>query len=189
MNKGKALIILDSDVVIHLLKAEKFSLLNELYPNRIRMLDIVYQELTKNKFIRGQIDNLFRFKQVEEIVFPIKLFSGFARLKSRMNGIGERACLVYCLNNEHIIASSNTSDIRQFCTENSIPFLTTLDLFCVAIRRGLLSIDEVNRLMQRITYDSGSYLCCDRIEDHLKDHFNEEICFIERSWLMIIISG
>lgn len=174
MNSIKALILLDADVVIHLLKAEKFSLLNQLYPNRIRMLDIVYHELTKNYLIRGQIENLFRFKQVEEIVFPLNLFSEFARLKSRMNGEGERASLVYCLHNAHIIASSNTKDIRTFCLENSIAFLTTLDLFCVAIKRGILTISEVNSLIERITVDKGSYLCCDRIEDHFRDHFQED---------------
>jgi alanine dehydrogenase len=36
---SKVLILLDSDVVIHLFKAEKISLLNELFPGRIRMLD------------------------------------------------------------------------------------------------------------------------------------------------------
>jgi hypothetical protein len=174
MNKdSKVLILLDSDVVIHLFKADKITLLNELYPKRIRMLDIVCNELLKNKTVRGFVQNLFQLKQVEEIRFPMPLFNEFKQLKSKMYGEGERACLVYCKHNAHIIASSNTSDIVPYCIEHSIAYLTTLDIFAVAINRGLITHADANELIKTITYKNESYLCCKTIENHLYEHFDK----------------
>ncbi len=171
---SNVLILLDSDVVIHLFKAEKITLLNELYPNRIRMLDIVHNELLENPSIRAFVQNLFLMKQVEEIPFPLKLFNEFKNLKSKMNGKGERACLVFCKHNAHIIASSNTSDIVPYCKEHSIAYLTTLDLFAVAIEREKMTKAEANALIKKIILNNESYLCCDNIENHMKHHFKTE---------------
>ena len=92
---NRVLILLDSDVVIHLFKADKVSLLNELFPGRVRMLDIVLDELLKNRTIRNVIENLFTYKQVEEITFPTTsnpmLLQEFVALRSTINGVGERA--------------------------------------------------------------------------------------------------
>jgi len=66
----KVLILLDADVVIHLFKAERISLLKELYSGRLRMLDVVHNELLNNRTVNKVIENLFLFKHVEEIIFP-----------------------------------------------------------------------------------------------------------------------
>ena len=170
----KVLILLDADVVIHLFKADKISLLNILYPKRIRMLDIVHSELLENPTIRSVVQNLFLLKQVEEIIFPMALFNEFKDLKSKMNGKGERACLVYCKHHAQIIASSNTKDIVPYCDEHSIAYLTPLDIFSVALSIGVITKPEANKLIQKITFNNESYLCCDTIEAHLKYHFQPE---------------
>ena len=170
---NQVLILLDSDVVIHLFKADKISLLNELYPKRIRMLDFVHSELLQNRTVRPIVENLFLFKQVEEIIFPIALFNEFKNLKSQIDGVGERACLVYCKHYTQIIASSNTKDIIPYCTQHSIGFLTTLDIFAVALDKGKMTNVEANILIKKITLNDESYLCCDTIETHLKNHFDK----------------
>lgn len=171
---NEVLILLDADVVIHLFKADKISLLNELYPHRVRMLDYVKSELQENPTIRSIVENLFTWKQVQEIKFPLALFKEFKSLKSKMEGKGERACLVYCKHNAQIIASSNTKDIVPYCEEHSIAYLTTLDLFTVAIHRGKLTPAEANALIQKITLNKESYLCCPTIEIHQTHHFKQE---------------
>ena len=175
--KSKVLILLDSDVVIHLFKAEKISLLNELFPGRIRILDIVLAELLKNRTIRDVVQNLFTYRQAEEIVFPTTsnpaLLTEFSALKATINGDGERACLVFCKYYNDIIASSNTKDIVPYCKANGIAFLTTLDIFAIAVINGKLTLAEVNRLIGKITWNDESYLCCHTIEDHIKNHFEE----------------
>lgn len=174
---SKVLILLDSDVVIHLFKADKISLLNELFPGRIRMLDVVLAELLKNRTVRDIVQNLFTYKHVEEIKFPTisnpALLTEFIALKSTINGSGERACLVYCKYYQNIIASSNTTDIVPFCTANGIAYMTTLDILSIAVNRCLLTESEANDLIKKITRNNESYLCCQTIEEHLKDHFEE----------------
>jgi hypothetical protein len=173
----KVLILLDADVVIHLFKADKLSLLDELYKGRLRMLDIVLAELLHNRTINKVVENLFRFKQIEEITFPTisnpAMFSEYVKLKSAIRGDGERACLLYCKYFKQIIASSNTSDIVPFCEENDIAYLTTLDIFTVAIERGKISKKDVTNCIKMI-FDKGSYLCCNSIEEHGKKHFKKE---------------
>lgn len=174
MSESKVLILVDSDVIIHLFKADKISLLNELYPKRIRIIDIVLSELLKNPTTRGIIENLFLYRQVEEVILPPNLYDEFISLKSRMKGPGERAILVFCKNNNHIIASSNTSDIGPFCEENNMCYLTTLDIFNIAIERKLMTETEVDLCISKITKNNESYVCCKTIGDHRKFHFNKE---------------
>lgn len=169
------LILLDSDVVIHLFKAERISLLNELYPGRLRMLDVVHAELLKNRTINQVVENLFRFKQVEEIIFPTtknpEIFLEFVKLKSKITGDGERASMLYCKYFGQIIASSNTRDIIPFCAENSIAYLTTPDILCIAVSKGKITEKEANECMKTI-FAKESFLCCRTIDEHLKHHFD-----------------
>ncbi len=172
----EVLILLDSDVVIHLFKADKISLLNELFPGRVRMLDVVLEELLKNRSVRNVVENLFTYKQIEEITFPTtsnqQLFQEFIELKSTITGTGERACLVYCKHYQNIIASSNTTDIIPYCNAHGIAFLTTLDILSIAMERHLISETEINTHIKKITKNNESYLCCDTIAEHRKVHFD-----------------
>src|SRR5262245_15546434 len=130
--KNTVLILLDSDVVIHLLKADCTSLLQILFPGRLRMLDIVLDELKNNPTVNDVIDNLFRFLGVVEVNFPTtsnpQLFMEYISLQTEIKGDGERATLLFCKANNHIIASSNYNDIALFCTKNQMAYLTTLDI-------------------------------------------------------------
>lgn len=170
------LILLDADVTIHLFKADKISLLNILFPDRVRMLDIVLSELLKSPTMRSDVENLFHFKQIEEITFPTtsnpQLFKEYISLKNIIKGPGERACLLYCKYYQHIIASSNTKDIKPYCEEHSIAYLTTLDILVIAIHRGKLTNQEANECIKKITFNDQSYLCCRTIEEHKIKHFD-----------------
>lgn len=172
---NKVLILIDADVLIHLFKADKVSLLNELYPKRLRMLDIVLNELRNNQTIRKQIDGIFRFSGIVEIPLPTtsnpELFREYVRLKSTIDGDGERATLVYCKYHQHIIASSNTKDIIPFSQAHSIAYLTTLDIFAIAIHKGLMTNSEVNNCIQKIT-QNGSYLKANTIEQYLTSDYD-----------------
>jgi predicted nucleic acid-binding protein len=169
-------ILVDADVLIHLFKADKISLLNELYPNRVHMLDIVLSELKENRTIRNNIDSILIFSGIKELQFPTtsnpSLFREFLSLKKQIKGDGESACLVYCKHHADIIASSNTKDIKPYCEENGMTYLTTLDILCVAIHKGLLFEAEADLLIKKITHNNESHLCCKSIEEHRKLHFD-----------------
>gem|GEM_PF-1804565 len=51
-------------------------------------------------------------------------------------------------------------------------YLTTLDIFCVAVAKGLLTDTQVNKLIAKITHNKESHLCCNFIEEHRKYHFD-----------------
>jgi predicted nucleic acid-binding protein len=169
-------ILVDADVLIHLFKADKISILNQLYRNRVHILDIVLSELKENRTIRNNIDSILLFSGIKEITFPTTsnptLFREFLSLKKEILGEGERACLVYCKHHADIVASSNTKDIKPFCDKNGMAYLTTLDVFCVAIAKGLITDKEINELIKKITANNESYLCCSTIEAHRAKHFD-----------------
>ncbi len=41
MTNSKILLLLDADIVIHLFKADKISILQQIYPERLVILDLV----------------------------------------------------------------------------------------------------------------------------------------------------
>lgn len=170
----KVLILVDADVLIHFFKADRISLLNSLYKGRLRMLDIVLDELRDNRTINGSLDMIFKFSGIEEIAFPTsELLQEYVSLESSIDGKGERATLVYCKHNQSIIASSNTRDISNYCNNNQMPFLTTLDILCVAVDRGEINDQEANTIIKDIIKKS-SYLCCDTIQKHRRSHFDRD---------------
>ena len=59
MNNVK--ILIDADVMIHLFKADKISILNMLFPSRLIMLDIVLNELRSNRTINASLTSIFLF--------------------------------------------------------------------------------------------------------------------------------
>ena len=160
MSDSRVLVLIDADVLIHFFHAEKITLLNELFSERLRVLDIVMDELKANWYIRSNLELIIRLSGIEELAFPTnKLVAEYSKLKKEIGGAGESACLVYCKNYHQIIASSNTTDTLAFCDKHSIAYLTTLDIFTIAQKKELISEEEVNRLIKRIL-SKGSHLCC-----------------------------
>lgn len=130
MMSSTVLILIDADVLIHLFKAEKVSLLNDLFPKRLRMLDIVLNELRNNQTIRNNIDSIFLFSGITEIPLPTtsnpELLREYVGLSKTIKGDGERATLLYCKYYKHIIASSNTKVARYLlATRNAKENLKT----------------------------------------------------------------
>ena len=174
MNKVK--ILIDADVMIHLFKAGTISVLNTLFSGRLIMLDIVLNELRSNRTINASLSSIFTFSGIKEVQFPTStnkaLLFEYVQLKKQIGGAGESATLLYCKYNSHIIASSNTKDIVPFCTINGMSYLTTLDIFAIAIQRGVMTADEVNICISKITHNNDSHLCCTSIQNHTQHHFD-----------------
>ncbi len=175
MTDRQVLILLDADVLIHFAHAEKISILNNLFPGRLRMLDIVLDELRSNRHIRPMLDMIFTLSGIQEMAFPTNaLLPEYIKLKKQIKGKGESACLVYCKNYKHIIASSNTTDTLDYCRQHDIAYLTTLDIFCIASDRNIFTTSEINRLIKLIQ-NKGSHLCCNSIQEHRRKHFQPEM--------------
>lgn len=152
----KTKIVLDADVIIHFVKAGQFTLLLDIFPEyQYLILDVVYDEITVSKSIKTQIDNTLIFfgSRIRNIKFDPKGASRleYARLRSNLLlGKGESACMVYCRDNQDVLGSSNLKDIKDYCSLNQIPYLTTLDFLYYAFIRKKMSKEDVNSFISDV---------------------------------------
>ena len=148
----KTQIVLDADVVIHFAKGGLLSLLPSIFPDyEYVLLEKVYEEL---KDIRTQIDNqMALLKNITLLPFAPhgEMLREYAMLRSRFNfGKGESACMAYCLFTHNVIGSSNLRDIRAYCEEKKIVYLTTIDFLWYAWRKGLLTPAEISAFIAEV---------------------------------------
>ena len=151
MAKGaKIQIVLDADVVIHFAKGGYLNLLPSIFPDyEYVLLETVYEEL---KSLRSQVDNqIMRLKNITLQPFAPRgeMLREYAMLRSRF-GKGESACMAYCLFTHNVIGSSNLRDIRTYCQEKQITYLTTMDFLWYAWQRGLLTPAEISAFIAEV---------------------------------------
>lgn len=72
-------------------------------------------------------------------------------------GHGESACMIYYREHRDVLGSSNLKDIKDYCLQNGITFLTTLDFLYYAFCRKKLSAEECNEFIAKVIA-SGSKL-------------------------------
>jgi len=152
MAKGaKIQIVLDADVVIHFAKGGYLNLLPSIFPDyEYVLLEAVHEELLSD--IRTQVDNqIMLLKNITLHPFAPRgeMLREYAMLRSRF-GKGESACMAYCLFTHNVIGSSNLRDIRVYCQEKQITYLTTTDFLWYAWHKHLMTTDEVKTFMNEV---------------------------------------
>ena len=160
MEHKKTKIVLDADVIIHFMEAGCFSLLPDIFPEYAYLiLDVVYNEVSKNSKTRDFIDNYLRFfpKLKKEAFTPKGESMKEYFFLQRTLGKGESACMIYCRDNHDVLGSSNLRDIKEYCSENNITYLTTLDFLYYAYYRKKMTEKECTEFMQAVN-NSGSKL-------------------------------
>ena len=143
--------MLDANVIIHFSKGGLLSVLPRIFPEyEYIVLDKVYNEL---KSVQNQLDNQIQFfGNITKVEFAptAEIMREYAVLKSKF-GDGESACMAYCRYTANIIGSSNLKDIKNYCIEYQVTFLTTLDFLYYAWQRKLLTEKECDEFMQEVT--------------------------------------
>ena len=166
----KTQIVLDADVVIHFAKGNRLSQLPSIFPDyEYVLLEKVYEELLD---IRTQVDNQIYFmKNITLLPFNPRgeMLREYAMLKSRF-GKGESACMAYCLFTNNVIGSSNLRDIRAYCEEKKITYLTTMDFLWYAWRKHLMTANEVKTFINEVK-SKGSILPEGDIERYVCETF------------------
>lgn len=168
-------IVLDADVIIHFTRAEKFSLLLDIFPEYgMIILDVVYKEISILKEQKTIIDNYLKFfpQKIKTEVFSPKGESRkeYAYLRNKLLlGKGESACMIYCRDNQDVLGSSNLKDIREYCEQNRITYLTTIDFLYYAYIRGKITSREVSDFIQDVIA-KGSKLPQIEIEKYTPSH-------------------
>lgn|SRR5690554_2408172 len=143
-------IIVDADVIIHFSKGGQLFLLPGIYPNRICIVKDVFLEVFKGS-LRTELERMVQMKLIEELNFSgdFEVIKEYARLK-RMFGAGESACMAYCKFHRDVLASSNLKDIKDYCMENEITYLTTMDFLNAAFERKLLNEAACNSFISDV---------------------------------------
>ena len=145
--KSKVKIVIDADVIIHFIKGESLHLLPQIFPNyQFVILDrLLNNELRNRPFTKNYLDNFFMFfpDAIAEIKWNpnYEMLKEFAELNKRY-GMGESMSMVYCKFNNDVIASSNITEITDYCDANNIQYITTMDFIAQALKIGLMTEDE-----------------------------------------------
>jgi predicted nucleic acid-binding protein len=166
-------IILDANVIIHFCNGEKIGLLPHIFPNKMYVPDVVYYE-SLSKTHKNEVNNLFNFKFVYEleITKDRKVFMEYSRLK-KIFGKGESACMAYCRYHNDVIGSSDLSAITNYCKENNIDYITTLDFLAEAFRTGKMDEAECDYFIF-IVRSKGSNLPDITIAEYIKSKTNSK---------------
>lgn len=144
-------ILLDCDVIIHFIKAGKQLLLPKIYPGRFVILDKIYDELMIRPSNRIPVGNFIKYTKIEVIPMPknIEIIKEYALLK-KTKGVGEAACMAVARHTNEYIASSNLKDIRVYCEQHSIVYLTTMDILLEAYKLGMMSEVECDAFIKEV---------------------------------------
>lgn len=162
-------ILIDADVVSHFITGGQILILNKIFPNRIVILDKVYNELKRHKSKVQEVHNIIQFRIVHQIPFPEqdpKIYKEYLHIKKVMfKGDGESACLAYVRHTKDIIGSSNLKDVKSYCKMHSIQLLTTMDFLCEAFKRNILNEKQCDQFIERVL-KAGSKLPVKRMKDY-----------------------
>jgi predicted nucleic acid-binding protein len=160
-------ILLDSDVFRHFLNGGQISLLPVIYPGRLVMLDRIKNELCRSKSLITPVKDFLAINGVCEVSFPTnrEIIIEYAYL-TRQYGIGESACMAVARYQSQFIASSNLKDIKSYCVQHGITYLTTMDILKEAFDQKLLSKHECDHFISNVK-SKGSKLPFETMDKYL----------------------
>src|ERR1700677_1328317 len=126
---GEPKILLDCDVVIHFLKGGKILELPTIFPGRFVMLDKVHNELLKRNSNVLAIGVFLKSSRIPVIPMPTEaaIVKEYFSLRKIMDD-GESACLAVARHTKEYVASSNITQIADYCRQHGIVYYTTMDL-------------------------------------------------------------
>ncbi|MBR3565968.1 MAG: hypothetical protein IKN91_06550 [Paludibacteraceae bacterium] len=151
MDMEKVKIVLDADVIIHFYKGGLLTFL----PNILSEYEHIVLSHVRNEIlydIRSALDNQkLLLKNITYVDFaPQKeMAKEYAQLVKRF-GKGESACMAYCKYTNNVVGSSNLRDIKDYCAQNNITYLTTCDFLYYAWRRQKMNIEEINNFISAV---------------------------------------
>lgn len=146
-----AKILLDCDVIIHFIKSGKQLVLPKIFPGRFVILDKVYEELMARPSNKIPVGNFIEYTKIDVIPIPnkIEIIKEYSRLK-KIVGNGEAACMAVAKNTADYIASSNLKDIKAYCEEHQIVYLTTMDILLEAFELGIMNEADCDAFIKEV---------------------------------------
>lgn len=158
----KIQIVLDADVIIHFSIGGYLHLLPQVIPDcAFVVLSIVRNELRADT--KNELDNHITYlKNISLIEYnPVgeerREFARLTSLSGLCLGKGESACMTYARYHHNVVGSSNLKDIKEYCSEFKIAYLTTWDFLYYAYKAGLMTKEDVYEFAAKVR-NAGSIL-------------------------------
>ena len=155
----RKIIVLDADVIINFSKVECLSRITSFLPNYdFIVLDKVYDEL-KDSLKNELRNNITYLKKIRKIEFPdgnVNILKEYATLIKKF-GKGESACMSYCRFTDNVVGSSNFKDIRDYCNNNNILYIGTVDFLYYGIKNKIIKQKEAEDILKKMI-EKGSKL-------------------------------
>lgn len=155
-------IVLDADVIIHFAQGGYLHLLPKVVPDCLFVvLSVVRNELRQET--KKVLDNhIYFLKNIALIEYnptgeERREFARLTSLSGLCLGKGESACMTYARFHHNVVGSSNLKDIRDYCHEFGIAYLTTWDFLYYAFKAGLMTKEEIGEFVQKVR-SAGSIL-------------------------------
>ena len=149
----KVKVVLDADVIIHFAKGGLLNILPSILPEyEFVVLDKVKEEVHKPALtqLHNQMTLLKNIKEVKFGQTPEERRE-FARLMSEFClGKGESACMAYCKFNHDVVGSSNLRDIENYCRDNQITFLTTVEFLYYGVVRSVITKEAAMDFIKQV---------------------------------------
>ena len=152
MNRDKK-IILDADVIIHFFKGGCLEILPSIFPNDYIICDL----LLEHEILPGPLNDLLQsliesgaisVVELELHENNIEILIEYSNLTKRF-GKGESACMAFCKYSNDVIGSSNLKDITEYCINNGIQYLTTMDFLYTAYKKELLTEEQCKVFVEK----------------------------------------
>jgi len=168
-------IVLDADVIIHFSQGGYLHLLPKVIPScSFVVLSVVRNELRADT--KNELDNHIIFlKNISLIEYnPVgderREFARLTSLSGLCLGRGESACMAYARFHHNVVGSSNLRDIKDYCSEFKIAYLTTWDFLYYAFKAGLMTKENVYDFVRRVR-ETGSILPDNDLDTYYCDVF------------------
>lgn len=154
-------IILDADVIIHFHKGGCLELLPTIYPNEFIICDL----LLEYEILPGALNDILKdiiesgaisVVELEMHEKNLEILIEYSTL-TKSFGKGESACMAFCKYSRDVIGSSNLKDIKEYCRNNEIEFITTMDFLLEAFKQGLLTEEQCSKFVEK-NIKKGSWL-------------------------------
>ena len=173
-------IVLDADVILHFSKGSSVMQLCTIFKEHEKW---ILGEVEKEVLFAAakDVDRCCDMKVLHRKIFPkdnSPMFQEMLRLRKELKGFGESACLAYVRYNDKILASSNLKDIRSYCVQYDIVYLTTMDFLCKALHEDQMTEAECDAFIQTVKA-KGSKLPCNSMKEFACDANKIELYWIE----------
>lgn len=170
MSNDTTKILIDADVIIHFIEGEQLDSIPLIFPDRIVFVDKVLEELFSFPKYKVKAYNFYSSNNYERIEIDnnLEYIIEYAQLIKSV-GKGEAACMAIAKTDKNYIASSNLSDIKEYCNKHGIKIITTMDFLWEAMNLKILTDVECNEFIGKVKA-AGSKLPVDTIEEYVKKY-------------------